>query len=342
MRYHLVLEQALGQHLVLRVGYFGSRGVHLPRVGDINIPAPMFDPDGRLMFNTLGRPVRPNSNVDSVRLTSTDANSVYNSLQIGLTRRWESGFQLLFNYTYGRSLDDASAYRREFANSLPEAPYYYDRRSHRGLSSFHIAHHAVFQYTWDLPLSFPQTSFAGIVLNDWQTAGIVTLSGGYPFTGNVSFDIANNGVREGHRPDLLPGFSNNPTDTEVSAGCPGVSPGKPVGGRDNWFDACAFELQPEGYLGTLGRNTLIGPGFATLDISLTRTVPLTEQHSLQFRLEVFNLFNRANFSHPQNRGAGGGVIIFNNTSGFRIGNAATIFSTTSRSRNLQLGMRYTF
>ena len=327
MRYHLTLEQALGQHLVLRVGYSGSRGVHLPRVADTNIPAPIsVDPDGRLVFDTVGRPVRPNSSVDAVRLTSTDANSVYNSLQIGLTRRWESGFQLLFNYTYGRSLDDASAYRREFTNSLPESPYYYDRRSHRGPSSFHIAHHAVFQYTWDLPLKFPPASFAGILLNDWQTAGIVSLSGGYPFTANVSFDIANNGVREGHRPDLVPGADNNPV----------------LGGPDTYFDVSAFELQPRGHLGTLGRNTLIGPGFATLDINLTRTVPITEQHTLQFRLEVFNLFNRANFSHPQNRGAGGGVIIFNNLSGVPIGNAATIFSTTSSSRQLQLGMRYTF
>jgi hypothetical protein len=342
MRYHLMLEQEVGQNLVLRVGYFGSRGVHLIRVGDINIPAPKpADSDGRLEFETSGRPVRPNSNLDAVRLSSTDANSVYNSLQIGLTRRWESGFQFLFNYTYGRSLDDASAYRREFANSLPESPYYHDRGSHRGLSSFHIAHHAVFQYTWDLPLNFPPKSFAGVVLNDWQTAGLVTLSGGYPFTGNVSFDIANNAVREGHRPDLVAGADNNPV----------------LGGPDTYFDVSAFELQPEGRLGTLGRNTLIGPGFGTLDISVTRTIPLMEQHSLQFRLEVFNLLNRANFSHPQNRGAGGGVIIFNDLNdecletppnpaclgnGIPIGNAATIFSTTSSSRQLQLGVRYTF
>jgi len=327
MRYHLMLEQALGQNLVLRVGYSGSRGVHLPRVGDTNIPAPIsVDPDGRLVFDTAGRPRRPNSNVDSVRLSSTDANSVYNSLQMGLTRRWESGFQFVFNYTYGRSIDDASAYRREFTNSLPEPPYYFDRTADRGLSNFHIAHHAVFQCTWSLPLSFPLSSVAGILLNDWQTSGILTLSSGYPFTGNVSFDIANNGVREGHRPDLVAGADNNPV----------------LGGPDTYFDVSSFELQPRGRLGKLGRNTLIGPGHATLDVAATRTVQLTEQHGLQFRLEVFNLLNRVNFSHPQNRGAGGGVIIFNNTSGIPIGNAATIFSTTGSSRQLQLGMRYTF
>ena len=326
MRYHLMLQQALAYDLVLRVGYYGSRGVHLTRVGDINIPDPIsVSPDGRPFFGLSPSP-RPNSALDAVRLTSTDANSVYNSLQIGLTRRWESGFQFLFNYTYGYSIDDASAYRREFTNSLAESPYYFDRTADRGLSNFHIAHNAVFQSTWDLPFSFSPGSVAGVLLNDWQTSGILTLSGGYPFSANVSFDIANTRVREGDRPDLVPGADNNPV----------------LGGPDRYFDVSAFQLQPEGHLGTLGRHSLIGPGFATLDVSASRTVDMGEDHQLEFRLEVFNLLNHANFSHPQNRGAGGGVIVFNNLNGIPVGNAATIFATTSSSRQLQLGMRYTF
>ena len=326
MRYHLMLQQALAYDLVLRVGYYGSRGVHLTRVGDINIPDPIsVSPDGRPFFGLSPSP-RPNSALDAVRLTSTDANSVYNSLQIGLTRRWESGFQFLFNYTYGHSIDDASAYRREFTNSLAESPYYFDRTADRGLSNFHIAHNAVFQSTWDLPFSFSPGSVAGVLLNDWQTSGILTLSGGYPFSANVSFDIANTRVREGDRPDLVPGADNNPV----------------LGGPDRYFDVSAFQLQPEGHLGTLGRHSLIGPGFATLDVSASRTVDMGEDHQLEFRLEVFNLLNHANFSHPQNRGAGGGVIVFNNLNGIPVGNAATIFATTSSSRQLQLGMRYTF
>ena len=326
MRYHLLLQQALGYDLVLRVGYFGSRGVHLTRVGDINIPDPIsVEPDGRLYFGDRPSP-RPNSALDAVRLTSTDANSVYNSLQIGLTRRWESGFQFQFNYTYGRSIDDASAYRREFTNSLAESPYYFDRTADRALSNFHIAHNAVLQTTWDLPFSFPRRSVAGVLLNDWQTSGILTLSGGYPFSANVSFDIANTLVREGDRPDLVPGANSNPV----------------LGGPDRYFDVSAFELQPEGHLGTLGRHTLVGPGFATLDVAASRSVDLGEGQRLEFRLEVFNLLNHANFSHPQNRGAGGGVIVFNNLNGMPVGNAATIFATTSSSRQLQLGLRYSF
>ena len=326
MRYHLMLQQALAYDLVLRVGYSGSRGVHLTRVGDINIPQPTIV-DGRLFFGDGARPAaRPNSNMDAVRLTSTDANSVYNSLQIGLTRRWKSGLQFQFNYTYGRSIDDASAYRREFTNSPAESPYYFDRTADRGPSNFHIAHNGVLQVTWDLPFGFSGGSVAGVLLNDWQTSGILTLSSGYPFTANVSFDIANNGVREGDRPDLVSGASHNPV----------------LGGPDRYFDVSAFQLQPKGFLGTLGRNTLIGPGFATLDISASRTVHLSERDSVQFRIEVFNLLNRANFSHPQNRGAGGGVIVFNSLNGIPVGNAAAIFATTSSSRQLQLGVRYSF
>ena len=326
MRYHLLLQQALAYDLVLRVGYSGSRGVHLTRAGDINIPDPIsVSPDGRPFFGLRPGP-RPNSTLDAVRLTSTDANSVYNSLQIGLTRRWDAGFQFQFNYTYGRSIDDASSYRRDFTNSLAESPYYFDRTADRGPSNFHVAHTAVLQYTWDLPLSFSGGSVAGVLLNDWQTSGILTLSSGYPFSANVSFDIANTRVREGDRPDLVPGADSNPV----------------LGGPDRYFDVSAFQLQPEGHLGNLGRHTLIGPGFATMDFSASRRVDMGEGHQLEFRLEVFNLLNHANFSHPQNRGAGGGVICFTSLSGVPVGNAATVFATTSSSRQLQLSARYTF
>ena len=335
MRYHLMLQQALGGDFVLRVGFFGSRGVHLPRVGDINVPAPIgITESGQAVYDTTilrrGEPIpapRPNGSFDAVRLTSTDANSVYNSLQIGVLRRFESGFQFHFNYTYGRSIDDASTYRREFGNSLGESPpNYYDRTAERGLSNFHVKHHAVLQYTWDLPSGFGPRSLSGVLLNDWEWSGILNISSGYPFEVNVSFDRALNTVREGQRPNLVPGARNNPA----------------LGGRDRYFDVNAFSLPELGVLGNLGRNTLMGPGFASLDMSLKRVIELGEDHRIEFRVEAFNLLNRANFSAPQNRGAGGGVILFNDASGNTVGNAPTIFSTTGTSRQLQLGFRWRY
>jgi hypothetical protein len=325
MRYHLTLQRALTPRFTYRIGYVGSRGVHLPRVGDLNVSEPVrVEPDGRLYFGT-GTAEGRNPLFDRVRHTSTDANSFYNALQLGFTRRWDRGLQFEFNYSWSRSVDDASAYRRSFTNSVADVPpYYYDREMERGLSNFHIAHTAVFGYTWDLP-SPRGGGAAAALLRNWRTAGLVTVSSGYPFSVNVSFDIANNTVREGHRPDLVPGASNNPV----------------LGGPDRYFDVSAFELQEPGYLGNLGRNTLIGPGYASVDAMLVRRLALNDRQGLELRLEVFNLLNRANFAAPQNSGTGG-VILFNNASGVPVGNAATIFSTAGAARQLQLGIRWTF
>ncbi|MBI4483558.1 MAG: TonB-dependent receptor [Acidobacteria bacterium] len=326
MRYHLTLQQMWGRHLVLTAGYSGSRGVHLPRAGDINGAQPLsLGPDGRPYYGSSVGP-RRNPEFDLVRYTSTDANAVYNSLQLGLARRWNSGLQFQFTYAYGRSIDDASGYRREFTSSIADVPpdYYY-LGAERALSNFHITHHAVLHYTWDLPFHFPGRGFAALLLNDWQTAGIVTVSSGYPFTANVSFDIANNQVREGHRPNLVPGANNNPV----------------LGGPDRYFNVSAFQLQAPGYLGTLGRNTLVGPGYGSVDFVATRKIRLSEGQRLQFRFEVFNLLNRPNFAAPQNS-ATGGVIVFNSLNGIPVGNASKIFSTLGSSRQLQLGLRWSF
>ncbi|MBI4446855.1 MAG: TonB-dependent receptor [Acidobacteria bacterium] len=326
MRYHVTLQQLLPADLVLSVGYSGARGVHLPRVGDLNSAAPIsVEPNGTLYFGpTPGS--RRNPEFDLIRFTSTDANSVYNSLQLGLQRRWKSGLQLQFAYTYGRSIDDASGYRREFTNSIADVPpSYYSRGLERGLSNFNIQHHAVFHYTWDLPFRITGNRLLAALLNDWQTAGIVAVSSGFPFTANVSFDIANNLVREGHRPNLRPGASNNPV----------------LGGPDRYFDTSAFQLQTPGYLGTLGRNTLVGPGFVSVDLALSRNIHISESQKISVRVEAFNLLNRSNFAPPQNSGTGG-VIVFNSTDGLPVGNAGKIFSTVGSSRQLQLGLRWAF
>ena len=326
MRYHLMLQHELAHDLVGRIGYVGSRGVHLPRVGDINTPAPIGVDDQGLPYFAAGRAQRTNPTYERIRYTSTDANSFYNELQLGLTRRFKQGLQFGVNYSFSRSIDDASAYRRSFTNSVADVPpYYFDRTLERGLSNFHIAHNATFHYTWDIPFKGSGSNIASHLFRNWQSGGVLALSSGYPFSLNVSFDIANNTIREGHRPNLAAGASNNPV----------------LGGPNEYFDVSAFELQQAGHLGNLGRNTLIGPGYASLDLMLLRQFRMAAGQALQLRLEVYNVLNRANFAAPQNSGTGG-VILFNDTSGQPVGNAARIFSTIGPARQLQLGIRWTF
>ena len=129
-----------------------------------------------------------------------------------------------------------------------------------------------------------------------------------------------------NRPDVVPGVSTTPS-----------------GGRtpERWYNVEAFAYPGAGFRGNAGRNILEGPGLALVDLSIVKTHPLAGGTSVQVRFEIFNLLNRANFAAPQNSGTGG-VILFNDTSGQPVGNAARIFSTIGPARQLQLGIRWTF
>ena len=128
--------------------------------------------------------------------------------------------------------------------------------------------------------------------------GIGTFRTGEPFTARVGSNISRNGDRWApDRPNLNPGFSNNPTHG-VTAGCPGVAAGQQLGTPELWYDPCAFSKPAKGTYGNVGRNTLTGPELFNVDFSADKGFRLTEAMNLQFRAEIFNLFNEAHFYAP--------------------------------------------
>ena len=148
---------------------------------------------------------------------------------------------------------------------------------------------------------------------------ILTLSDGAPFTAITSFDRSRSRKNQASdRPNLVSGASNNPV----------------LGGPDRYFDPNVFALPPAGYYGNVGRNTLTTPGFANVDLTLTKLFPVTERLKVDFRAEFFNLLNRANFGLPSNA-------IFNSNGTFR-GTAGRINSTTTTSRQIQFGLKFLF
>jgi hypothetical protein len=111
------------------------------------------------------------------------------------------------------------------------------------------------------------------------------MQGGFPFTPQLSYNPANNGdTRNPVRPFLNPAFSG-----PVILGSP-----------NQWFNPAAFLAPPNasGFYGNLGRDTLEGPGLGTWDLSVLKNTPIREKLNLQFRAELFNLLNRANFNTP--------------------------------------------
>jgi hypothetical protein len=109
-----------------------------------------------------------------------------------------------------------------------------------------------------------------------------------------------------------------------------------LGTPNRWFDPCAFSLPAAGTYGNLGRNTLTGPGLATFDASLQKVFKPRERIDMQFRVEVFNMFNRANFTNP-------GYAIFQ-SSGSYIGGAGRIgaLNRSADPREIQFGLKVIF
>ena len=121
--------------------------------------------------------------------------------------------------------------------------------------------------------------------------------------------------------------------TTVPISFPGGNNNPVLGGPDKYFDETQFVLQPTGYYGNLGRNTLRIPGVATVDFSMVKKTALAEGTELQFRAEIFNIFNRANFGQPTE-------VLFRSSGSRRT--AGRITSTTTTSRQIQFALKITF
>jgi len=200
-----------------------------------------------------------------------------------------------------------------------------------GLSSFDIRHSFSASATYNLPFGRGNgagaDSFLRKAISDWQVSTIITAQTGLPFSPQLGFNPTNDGdTRNPIRPSLNPAFM-----------------GKVILGRpDRYFDPNAFIVPLNGTYGNAGRDTLRGPGVSEIDLSLAKKILLTERFRLQFRGEIFNLFNHANFNTPN-------PIVFtaatfDPATGVASATASPttglITSTTTSSRQIQLGLKF--
>ena len=239
------------------------------------------------------------------------------------------GLQAQLSYTWSKTIAEGDGVLGRFFDreSRTGAGVVQDPDNFRGdrsLAQTDFRHVASVNFTYELPLGRGLTGAAGTILSGWSLNSILTTTTGNPLSLLLGFDRTNSRVRGGglaDRPDLKPGASNSPV----------------LGGPDRYYDASQFALPPLGYFGNLGRNTLVGPGMATLDFSLAKNTSLrflSESARLQFRAEFFNFLNRANFALPYNR-----PIL---SSGAVAARAGTIDRTVTTSRQIQFALKLTF
>ena len=255
---------------VATIAYVGNRGDHLFQSYQKNPARPgAGSVDSRRVYAPAFGPITTFASV---------AESAYDALQLSLNKRLTHGFTVLASYTWSKFVDTASGDGDGGSNP-------FDLSADKGISDLDIPHVFVASFVYDLPKLQSAPSALRHVFGGWQTTGIVLLRSGTPFSVGSGRDNSQSGVNL-DRADLvgdpdLPGDRNR---DEVIA---------------QYFNTAAFAQNPAGTFGTSERNVLRGPGYANVDFGLFKDFRgLKGSHKIQFRTEVFNLFNRQNLANP--------------------------------------------
>jgi len=340
--YDFKIEQQLFANTTVSVGYIGSHGYHEILSIDANVPSnvvicpaspcPATYPAGSYFyyFNAAnpfgGTPPLANNAVWNTTHWFSQGVSSYNGLEVDVNHRLSHGLQFRGVYTFSKALDDGDSMNTSVATNSPAfASNPLDPKgSDYGRASFDIRHSAVINATYDLP--FGRKNAAGdnpwwnMVIGNWQISGIETIQSGLPFTPQLSYNPSNDGdTRNPVRPSLNPAFAG-----------PII-----LGGPGRYFDPSAFIAPLANTYGNAPRNFLHGPGISETDLSFAKKFLLTERLNLQFRAELFNIFNHTNFNNPNP------VVLTSATSG-PSPTAGVITSTSTSSRQVQFGLKLLF
>lgn len=360
--YNLNIEHQFTSTMGVMLGYIGNQGRNLNTVLNVNQLAPDPTTPGKYVrpFPSLAAdsPIQPPAGLTklgNITEQASNGTSNYNAMWLTVTKRVSQGLQFSGNYTWSHAFDQVSRNGLAVSDALNTGLDY-------GPSDYDARHHLSFSAVYQLPFK------ANRAVNGWQLGGILTLQSGNPL--NVTSGNGGKGTAitsgftglGGVRPDLtgkLPSvgyniittggntgriqyFSSNIVcDPTTGSGCgAGAVFTIPVdvvgtGVAPTCYNAPATCVSVF-HFGSLGRNALVGPGFANLDFSLTKTTKITERLSNEFRVEAFDLFNHPNFGNP------GTLAQFNSSSFGVISSTRGPTGDSGSSRQIQFAMKFIF
>jgi len=340
----LRIQRELSPNTSLTVGYLGSHGYHeligidantpvpvvcpaspCPATFPANFPAPLANsPIPAGTFYIPAGTAKANPTLANTWTWFSVGNSSYHALQVDVNRRLSQNLSFRGVYTYSKALDDGDSMNQTTAANAPglvSNPY--NLAADKGLATYNATHMASINALYTLPFGYGQhyasdlTGVSGLLASGWSLGSIVTIQSGFPLTPQLSYNPSNNGdTRNPVRPFLNPDFHGSLV----------------LGNASQWFNPAAFLAPPNnsGFWGDAGRSIIPGPGLGTWDFSVLKSTTITERFRLQFRAELFNLLNRANFNTPN-------LIIFTPTG--VSGTAGAITGTSTTARQVQFGLK---
>jgi len=298
------LQYEASASTVLEAFYMGTWTLGADNATVRNVPVPGAGPI------QARRPIPQLSRINSIRF---DGKSIYHGVTFKAERRMRDNVAFNVSYTLSSSKDDASSPGpTESETNFPQdVNNLFSETGEWAYSSFDHRHQFVASGVYALPFFARAGGFREGAFGGWRLNSIITAQSGAPFTVNLGVDQANVGAGPAQRPDQL------------------RNPNMPGGQRTPtlWFDTAAFTLPAPFTFGSARRNSVVGPGFANIDLAVAKTWTVSEPAQLEFRWEIFNLTDRANFDLP------------NRT--FGTPNFGRIFSAKAP-REMQFGLRLSF
>ncbi len=280
--YSFGVQRDIGFKTVLDVAYVGSLGRHLSQARNFNtlpygvrfLPESQDPTTGRPLPDAFLRPIPAYGGVTYIENASS---SNYHSLQVQGNRRFSKGLQFGASWTWSKAMDFTSGDNGGVAMYVPLRVWNY------GKSSYDRTHVFVVNWLWDVPKATAlwNNRGLGVVLDNWQVSGIASFLSGMPsgigFSTTDGADITGGG--DGARIVVL--------DKAVL----------PRGERTiaRFFDPTVFARPARGTYGNAPKDVVRGPGVNSWDLSLFKNFPVNEQARFQFRWELYNAFNHAQF-----------------------------------------------
>jgi hypothetical protein len=283
--------------------------------------------------------------------------SIFHAFEAGVTKKMTHGLQIQGAFTWSKSIDDSSGtgYADQFSNSMSSLVHF-DNRLLRGVSDFNIGRTLVINGIWQVPTAKSLNPFVGGLVNGWQVQSIFKVSDGIPFTptfGTGGDPLGLNSSDDWDYPNRLGGSGCNSL----------VNPGNPVQyvktqcfavptapGQAFWDANCdpappsfagplpAGDLRCFNLRGNAGRNILTAPGLINMDFAVFKNNHIrriSETFNVQFRAEMFNILNRANFAPPVLPDQ---TDIFNGDGSLN-DSAGQLKSTVTDAREIQFGVK---
>jgi hypothetical protein len=281
--WNLTIERQITSTLGLSVAYVGLKATHLQLQQNINQPfvtggvygatrpfvsLPITSP----VIPSLCAPPNPACTFGNINQVNSVGNSSYNALWVTFDKHYSRGLQFLASYSYAKSLD---------YNSLSTGETYvlqnaYNPRGDYGPSEFDVRHRFVLSGSYELPFK------ANRLIAGWQVGIVNQVQSGNPI--NPTLTIAPGpGVSLTVRPNV-------------------TAPVHTTGDPAQWFASRSIFVSPcvgtTCHPGNLARNAITGPNFINTDFSVIKNTKIVERLALQFRAEMFDVFNHPNFGNP--------------------------------------------